>query len=84
MKAHDSLPPIEHSHPQGKWARWCEEAAESPGTWFEVGSYHRTMVTHLRAGRISGVDPTRFEFASRKAPDEDRPYYARIFLRAKP
>lgn len=83
MKAHDALPPIAHDRPPGRWARWCSEAEKSPGTWFEVGIYHRTMVTHLRAGRISGVDPDRFEFASRKDPDETRPYYARIFLRAK-
>jgi hypothetical protein len=81
MKAHDALPVTVPDRPPGQWAEWAAEAAKSPGVWFEVGVFHRTMVTHLRHGRVAGVNPERFEFASRKAVDAP-PNHSRIFMRA--
>lgn len=81
MKAHDTLPVTVPDRIPGQWAEWAAEAKKRPGVWFEVGVFHRTMVTHLRRGRVAGVDPDEFEFASRKAQDA-RANHARIFMRA--
>ena len=72
MKTHKSLPPVEHNKGPGEWAQHAAEARKKPDLWYEVGVFHRSMVTYLRSGRAHGVDPAEFEVASRKFDDENR------------
>lgn len=79
MKKHATLPEVGQYRGPGWWADRVEEARSDPESWFEVGEFHRSMVTHLRNGKMQSFDPAEFDVTSRKGT-EGR---SRIFIKVK-
>lgn len=81
MKEVDAPPAKVTRGTEGFWLRVAATAAAKPGTWFEVdGLYHRSLVTHLKSGKMQGLEGDRFDVTSRKDPVTGQ---SRIYVRAR-
>ena len=71
---------------QRDWAAVCAFADANPGKWIRVGIMHSSVRSHLNAGRYPGVDPSKYESASRIEADVAYPTSgsATIYLRRRP
>ena len=70
MESSETPPPFSKFGPRGTdWSKVCEEVDALGGKWGKVGQYHPSMVTRIRSGALTSVDPKKYEVTARKDPE---------------
>lgn len=65
------------------WPAIVEYVRKQKGKWVSIDTFDPSVVSHIRAGRFTSVDPEEFEVTSQKAEPVDGKRRSTLFMRLR-
>jgi len=54
------------------WDKIMKILDSNPGEWAAIGEFDQSVRTHIRNGRYSYIDPSKYQASTRKIPGKPR------------